>query len=57
VKRLVLILTSVDTKETLERWTFDVDYEKDEKDKENFASESTKTDEKRIRLEIRDVIR
>ncbi len=30
VKRLVLILTSVDTQETLERWEFNVEYEEED---------------------------
>ncbi len=30
MSRLVLILTSVDTQETLERWEFNVEYEKEQ---------------------------
>ena len=36
MKRLVLVLKSVDTQETLERWEFNVEYEKEEEEeKEN----------------------
>ena len=34
MKRLVLVLSSVDSKETLERWEFNVEYEKEEGDGE-----------------------
>ncbi len=55
MKRLVLILTSVDTNETIERWEFNVEYEQDGSGGE-FVDSSSK-DEKKIKLEIRDVIR
>jgi len=56
---LVLILTSVDSGETLERWEFDVEYEKNdvEKDGDVEINDGKGKDEKRIKLEIRDVIR
>ena len=58
--KLVLVLASVETKETLERWEFNVEYEK-ENDKENTDGgnyrDKTDKDEKKIKQEIRDVIR
>jgi len=64
VHKLVVILASVETKETLERWEFNVEYETDD-NKENSSKENTtgnfknKTDkdEKKIKQEIREVIR
>eukprot|EP00095_Tigriopus_kingsejongensis_P003647 maker-scaffold2352_size16672-snap-gene-0.7 protein:Tk03647 transcript:maker-scaffold2352_size16672-snap-gene-0.7-mRNA-1 annotation:"mitotic spindle assembly checkpoint protein mad2a" len=55
VKKLVVVLSSVETKEVLERWEFKIMYETDE-GKENLAETSTK-DEKKIKAEIQDVIR
>ena len=58
--KLVVVLASVETKETLERWEFNVEYEK-ENDKENTDEgnyrNKTDKDEKKIKQEIRDVIR
>jgi mitotic spindle assembly checkpoint protein MAD2 len=61
VKKLVVVLSSVDTKEVLERWEFNVDYEtEDGVDDANvprkFRNEADKDVEK-IKREIRDVIR
>ena len=65
----MVILASVETKETLERWEFNVEYETDDNkentSKENTSKENTtgnfknKTDkdEKKIKQEIREVIR
>merc|ERR1711953_1440172 len=44
VRKLVMVLASVETKETLERWEFNVEYEAD-------------GDDKKIKQEIREVIR
>ena len=60
----MVILASVETKETLERWEFNVEYATDD-NKENTSKENTtgnfknKTDkdEKKIKQEIREVIR
>ena len=62
VRKLVMVLASVETKETLERWEFNVEYEADGDDKENLSSnknyrDKTDKDEKKIKQEIRDVIR
>merc|ERR1739848_233042 len=38
VRKLVMVLASVETKETLERWEFNVEYEADGDDKENLSS-------------------
>lgn len=61
MKTLFVVLLNVDTKETLERWEFNVDYEteNDENADNNatkFKDSSTK-DEKKIQQEMRDVIR
>ena len=61
VHKLVVVLASVDTKETLERWEFNVEYETDE-NKENSDSgnnfkNKTDKEEKKIKQEIREVIR
>ena len=59
-----MVLASVETKETLERWEFNVEYEADGDDKENLSSnknknyrEKTDKDEKKIKQEIHEVIR
>ena len=57
-----MVLASVETKETLERWEFNVEYEADGDDKENLSSnknyrDKTDKDEKKIKQEIREVIR
>lgn len=69
VKKLVVVLTNVDTKEVLERWEFKIEYEtenqdggvKDENCQENGQNKKMKEvsekDEKVIKQEIRDVIR
>jgi len=68
VRRLVVVLTSVETKEVLERWEFKVENEKegDQSNGENTNPnpnkaekfrETSKKDEKQIKQEIRDVIR
>ena len=64
VRKLVMVLASVETKETLERWEFNVEYEADGDDKENLSSNKNKNyrdktdkDEKKIKQEIREVIR
>ena len=62
VRKLVMVLASVETKETLERWEFNVEYEADGDDKENLSSnknyrDKTDKDEKKIKQEIREVIR
>ena len=60
VHKLVVVLASVETKETLERWEFNVEYEMDE-NKENSSGNNyknkTEKDEKKIKQEIREVIR
>merc|ERR1712004_175860 len=53
VRKLVMVLASVETKETLERWEFNVEYEADGDDKENLSSnknyrDKTDKDEKKI---------
>merc|ERR1712062_418874 len=62
VRKLVMVLASVETKETLERWEFNVEYEADGDDKENLSSnknyrDKTDKDEKKIKQEIPEVIR
>ena len=64
VRKLVMVLASVETKETLERWEFNVEYEADGDDKENLSSNKNKNyrdktdkDEKKIKQEIREVMR
>merc|ERR1712110_708681 len=62
VRKLVMVLASVETKETLECWEFNVEYEADGDDKENLSSnknyrDKTDKDEKKIKQEIREVIR
>ena len=60
VHKLVVVLASVETKETLERWEFKVEYETDNEDKENKTGnfkDKTEKDEKKIKQEIREVIR
>ncbi len=55
--KLVVVLASVETKETLERWEFNVEYEgDDDKENSNFRNKTDK-DEKKIKQEIREVIR
>ena len=57
---MVVVLASVETKETLERWEFKVEYETDNEDKENKTGnfkDKTEKDEKKIKQEIREVIR
>ena len=54
VKRLVMVLNSVETKEVLERWEFKIE---SEKGKEGDVVEKAVKDEKKIKSEIRDVIR
>merc|ERR1712110_502234 len=53
VHKLVVILASVETKETLERWEFNVEYETDNEDKENktgnFKDKPTKTRRKFVK--------
>ena len=59
VHKLVVVLANVETKETLERWEFKVEYETDD-NKENTTGNfrnKTDKDEKKIRQEIREVIR
>ncbi len=57
----MLILTSVDTQETLERWEFNVEYEEgmgsSGGDSSSKDQPTSTKDEKKIKLEIRDVIR
>ena len=60
IHKLVVVLASVETKETLERWEFKVEYETDNEDKENKTGnfkDKTEKDEKKIKQEIREVIR
>jgi len=58
VKRLVVVLNSVETKEVLERWEFHVEHEMEvDKDGVKKVIEEAVKDEKKIRSEIRDVIR
>jgi len=54
IKKLVVVLKSVETKETLERWEFQIESEKGEDGKQ---VEKAEKDEKKIKAEIRDVIR
>merc|ERR1711978_619005 len=58
IHKLVVVLASVETKETLERWEFKVEYETDNEDKENKTGnfkDKTEKDEKKIKQEIRQV--
>jgi mitotic spindle assembly checkpoint protein MAD2 len=58
VKKLVVVLTEVDTKEVLEKWEFQVEYEvSEDKDGVKRAVDEGVKDEKKIKNEIRDVIR
>lgn len=54
VKKLVVVLNSVETKEVLERWEFKIENEVGEGGK---AVEEAVKDDKKIKSEIRDVIR
>ena len=54
IKKLVVVLKSVETKETLERWEFKIESEKEDGGK---VVEKAEKDEKKIKAEIRDVIR
>lgn len=54
IKKLVVVLNSVETKETLERWEFKIE---NEVDGEGKVVEGAVKDEKKIKGEIRDVIR
>ena len=54
IKKLVVVLKSVETKETLERWEFKIESEKGVDGKQ---VETAEKDEKKIKAEIRDVIR
>ena len=54
IKKLVVVLKNVETKETLERWEFQIESEKEKDGKE---VEKAEKDEKKIKAEIRDVIR
>ena len=54
IKKLVLVLKSVESREVLERWEFQIE---SEKTKEGEVVEEAVKDEKKIRGEIRDVIR
>lgn len=56
VHKLVVVLASVETKETLERWEFNVEYESDDKENASYNNKTDK-DEKKIKQEIREVIR
>lgn len=55
IKKLVMVLNSVETKETLERWEFRIENEVGEDGKT--VVDSAVKDEKKIKGEIRDVIR
>ena len=59
VKRLVVVLSSVDTQETLERWEFNVEYSNEESGAAGAAgaANTSSKDLKKIQGEIRDVIR
>ncbi|TRY75092.1 hypothetical protein TCAL_00609 [Tigriopus californicus] len=57
ILKLVLVLGSVETKEILERWEFKIEYETEDGGKENQFVETSNKDEKKIKAEIRDVIR
>ena len=50
-------MASVETKETLERWEFNVEYEMEDKENQDQPRNKTDKDEKKIKQEIRDVIR
>ena len=54
IKKLVVVLKSVESQETLERWEFKIESEKDAEGK---LLEKAEKDEKKIKAEIRDVIR
>ena len=54
IKRLVVVLNSVETKETLERWEFKIENEQGADGK---IVDNAVKDEKKIKGEIRDVIR
>ena len=54
IKKLVVVLNSVETKDTLERWEFKIESEVGEDGK---IVENAVKDEKKIKGEIRDVIR
>jgi len=58
IKRLVVVIKEVDTKEVLERWEFKIENEmtKDAEGNDVFVNEATK-DVKAIKSEIKDVIR
>lgn len=56
VHKLVVVLASVETKETLERWEFNVEYDLEDKENNQHRNKTDK-DEKKIKQEIRDVIR
>ena len=53
IKKLVVVLNSVETKETLERWEFKIE---NEVDSEGKVVEGAVKDEKKIKGKIRDVI-
>lgn len=53
----MVVLASVETKETLERWEFNVEYEMEDKENQDQPRNKTDKDEKKIKQEIRDVIR
>ena len=60
IKRLVLVISSIATREVLERWQFRIDNEEsgDADEKENTAPTGKGAkDEKKIRAEISDVMR
>lgn len=60
IKRLVLVISSIATREVLERWQFRIDNEEsgDVDEKENTAPTGKGAkDEKKIRAEISDVMR
>jgi len=58
VKKLVVALFNVETKETLERWEFKIEVETTlDENGERKPVESSDKDEKKIKQEIRDVIR
>lgn len=54
IKKLVVVLKSVESQETLERWEFKIE---SEKDADGELLEKAEKDEKKIKAEIRDVIR
>merc|ERR1711953_147206 len=56
VHKLVVVLASVETKETLERWEFNVEYDLEDKENSHHRNKTDK-DEKKIKQEPRDVIR